>query len=168
MATHRIPIIGHATKPDDTGDCTQQSFAEIATNGVWDFLVWVFGSTTVRHGFYGTFTVPENYVAGAKIVVSWSTDQTTGTVEWDFDYRAVGGDDTESLDQTGTQETVNVGDVAPSAIWERMNVDLSLTDGNFNPGDTVEFYMVRDGTDGGDNLGGVGGVLFTLEFVYTD
>ena len=75
-------------------------------------------------------------------------------MEWDFDYRAVGGDDAESLDQAGTQESVNANDTAPSAIHERMEITIPLTDANFAPGDEVEFELFRDGADAGDLMAG--------------
>ena len=93
----------------------------------------------------------------------WTATATTGDVEWDFDYRAVGGDDAESLDQTGTQESVNVNDTAPSAVNEKMIATLSLTDGNFAIDDLVQYELFRDGSDAGDTMAAaaiVHGVLF--------
>jgi hypothetical protein len=88
-------------------------------------------------------------------------------VEWDCDYRAVGGDDAESLDQAGTQESVNLNDTAPSAAWERMELVIDLTSGNFAAGDTVQYSFWRDGTDGGDTLAATA-YLVTLLFRYND
>lgn len=84
---------------------------------------------------------------------------------WDFDYRAVGGNDTESLDQSGTQESVSVTDTAPGAANRRMEVSVNLTSSNLAAGDTVEFLFVRDGTDAADTMAG-SAMLFGLEFIY--
>ena len=152
MATHRIPIFGFNTVPDSSGDVFLEPYTVKATNDVWGHLVFVFNDTATRIGVSGVFEVPENYVGTANLVIRWTTTATTGDVEFDFDYRAVGGDDLESLDQAGTQESVNQNDTAPSATDERMTATLTLTDGNFAAGDTVEFELFRDGTDAGDTL----------------
>jgi len=168
MATFRLPILGHATSPDTSGNVFFEPFSIKATNDVWGSqLVCVFNDTATRIGSEGRFAVPKNYVGSPAVVVVWSTTAITGDVEWDFDYRAVGGDDSESLDQTGTQETVNVNDTAPSAIWERMEASLSLTAGNFAVDDTVLFELFRDGTDAGDTIAAAV-VLFELFFQYAD
>ena len=152
MATHRIPIFGFNTVPDSSGDVFLEPYTVKATNDVWKHLVLVFNDTSTRIGIHGTFEVPENYVGTANLIIRWTTTVTTGDVEWDFDYRAVGGDDLESLDQTGTQQSANQNDTAPSATDERMTATIALTDGNFAAGDTVEFGLFRDGTDAGDTL----------------
>jgi hypothetical protein len=138
-----------------------------ATNDVWPALVAVFNDTATRIGLHGRFTVPKNYVGSAKLAVIWSSTATTGDVEWDFDYRAVGGDDAESLDQAGTQESVNLNDTAPGAAHRRMECLITLTAGNFAVDDEVEFTLFRDGTDGGDTIAAAV-MLFALLFEYAD
>lgn len=172
MATIRKPILGHATKPDAGGECFQEPYSILATNDVWDHLVWRFGSDntaqpTTRHGIYGLFEVPQDYVDTANIVIVWTATLTSGNVVWDFDYRAVGGNDTESLDQSGTQESVSGTDAAPSAAHERLEVTIALTDGNLAAGDTVEFYLPRDGADASDTMAG-SALLFEAFFEYAD
>lgn len=166
MATHRIPILSGA-KPDDSGNVFYEPYSVKATNDQWDPMVLVFNDTGTRDSVYGTFDVPQNYVSAANLVVVWTTTATTGDVEWDFDYRAVGGNDTESLDQAGTQESVNSNDTAPSATDERMEISIALTDGNFAAGDTVEFLLARDGADAGDTIAAAV-VVFGAYFEYSD
>jgi putative transposon-encoded protein len=167
MATHRIPILGWATVPDTSGNVFFEPYTVKATNDVWERLVVVFNDTANRMGLSGGFTVPKNYVAGAKFVVVWTSTATSGDVEWDVDYRAVGGDDTESLDQTSNQESLNQNDTAPSAIHERMEANLTATSGNFAADDEVTFELYRDGTDGGDTMAAAA-MVFAVLFEYTD
>lgn len=167
MATHRMSILGAATVPDTTGSVWQEPYPILATNDVWKHLVFILADTATRIGIYGQFQVPKNYVGTPKVVFIWTAIATSGDVEFDFDYRAVGGDDTESLDQAGTQETVNANDTAPSAVNERMECSIALTAGNFAVDDTVEFFAVRDGTDGGDTMA-ASCILFDVMFEYTD
>lgn len=166
-ATHRIPIFGFGTVPDTGGDVFFEPYPIKATNDVWDRLVLIFNDTATRDGVHGGFTIPKNYVGSANLIVVWTSTATSGDVEWDFDYRAVGGNDTESLDQAGTQQSVNANDTAPSAAHERMEISISLTDGNFAVDDEVEFTFFRDGTDGGDGLAAAG-IVFAVFFEYSD
>ena len=166
MAIQRISILGFTTVPDGGGNVFFESAAVKATNAVWDRLVAVFNDTASRDGLHGSFDVPQNYVDTANLIVVWTSVATSGNAIWDFDYRAVGGNDSESLDQTGNQESVSVTDAAPSATDERMEVSISLTDGNFAAGDTVLFTLFRDGTDS-DTINGAL-QLVGLFFEYAD
>lgn len=152
MATHRIPIFGFATRPDSSGDVYLEPLDVSGTNDQWDHFVWVLEDSGTKIGIHGSFEVPQNYVGTAVLVVVWTTTATTGDVVFDFDYRAVGGNDLESLDQAGTQEAVTVTDTAPSATLERMEAEMSLTSANLAAGDTVQFLLSRDGASASDTL----------------
>jgi hypothetical protein len=174
MATHGISILGHATIPDASGKVWQEPYSLLATNDVWKHLVFRFdedgannAQISTRVGIYGVFVVPNNYVGTAAIVPMWTSTVTSGNCVFDFDYRAISGDDTESLDQSGTQESVSVTDAAPSAAHERNTPSMSLTSANLAAGDLVEFYFVVDGTDGNDTLAGAR-LLHDLVFSYAD
>jgi len=166
MATHRIPILGFGTTPDTSGDVFLEGYDTKATNDVWDRLVLVFNDTSTRIGCHGGFVVPKDYAGGAKFIVVWTSTATSGDVEYDVDYRSVGGDDAESLDQTSNQESLNQNDTAPSAAHERMECSLTATAGNFVADDEVEFTLFRDGTDGGDTIAAAV-IVFSVLFEYT-
>lgn len=167
MATHRVPIFNSHTVPDTTGDAFFEPYTIKATNDVWGHLILVLNDTSTDIGVFGKFAVPVNYVDTANLVVVWTSTAVVGDVEFDFMYRAVGGNDTESLDQAGNQEDVNSNDTAPSAAHERMELTIALTDGNFAAEDTVEYFFSRDGTDGGDTIAAAV-LVFGLFFEYDD
>lgn len=167
MATHRISILGPGTIPDTSGNVFFEPFDVKATNDVWDRLVCVFNDTATRIGLHGDFAVPKNYVGAPKIIVVWTSTAITGNAVWDFDYRAVGGNDTESLDQAGTQESVTVTDAAPGAALRRLEAEMALTAANLAVDDEVEFTFFRDGTDVAETMAAAG-LLFRLLFEYTD
>jgi len=167
MATLRLPILTWATVPDASGNVFFEKLDVKATNDVWDRMVCIFNDTSTRLGLAGGFTVPKNYVGNAKLVVVWTSTATTGTAVFDFDYRAISGNDTESLDQTGTQETVTGSDVAPGAAMRRLEVLISLTSANLAADDEVEFEFFRDGTDGSETLAAAV-IVFNLLLEYTD
>jgi len=167
VATHRIPILGWQTLPDTSGNVFFEPADVKASNDVWDRLVCVFNDTAARDGLHGAFNVPKNYSSAANLIVVWTSTATSGDVEFDCDLRAVGGNDTESLDQTGNQESVNANDTAPSATDERMEITIALTDANFAADDTVLFTLFRDGTDAGDTIAAAV-QLVDLFFEYSD
>ncbi len=138
------------------------------TNDRYNHLVLVFNDTGTKDGIAGLFDVPQNYVDTANLVIVWTTTATTGDVDADFDYRAIGGNDTESLDPSTDQENATGNDTAPSATDERMELSISLTDGNFAAGDSVSYNFSRDGvTEGG---GGIAAAVrvYGLFFEYND
>lgn len=173
MATHRVSILGNAT-PDTSGKVWQEPYSILATNDNWNFNIWRIdedgnnnAQLSTRAGLYGTFMVPQNYSSSANLVIVWTSSVTSGNAEWDFDYRAISGNDTESLDQATAQESVNSADAAPSAAHERNVLTITLTDGNFAAGDTVEFFLANDGSDAGDTLAGAR-ILVGAYFEYSD
>ena len=167
MATFRLPILGWSTNPDNGGDVFLEPYTIKASNDNWGQLVAIFNDTAARDGLRGAFSVPKNYVGSANLIIVWTAQAISGDVEWDFDYRAVGGNDSESLDQATAQESVNANDTAPSATDERMEISIALTDGNYAVDDTVLFELFRDGTDAGDTISAAV-TLVDLLFEYAD
>lgn len=172
MATHRIPIINWATVPDENGRVYFEPFVVKATNGVWNRMVLVFNQGSARDAVRGGFAVPKNYVGSAKIICVYTSSvlHATNGMRLEFDYRAVGGNDAESLDETDEQEavaTVGVNSSAPSAVNERMEDSITLTASNLAVDDEVEFEFFRDGLDPNDNHSGPL-IVFNLLFEYAD
>ncbi len=169
MATNRLPILGFATKPDVSGDVFFEPASVKGTNDFFDGLVTVFNDSGADDELFGRFQVPQNYVGTAKLVIVWSTTAIVGDVEWGIAYRAVGGNDTESLDQATAQESLLSGnnDTAPGATDRRMEYAITLTAANFAAGDTVQFILSREGLDAGDTLAAAVRV-FELFFEYAD
>ncbi len=167
MATHRIPILTWCMLPDAAGTVFIEPFDVKATNDVWDRPVAVFNDGSTRNGLHGGFAIPKNYVGSPVIVYVWTSTAITGDVVWDCDYRAVGGNDAESLDQTGNQESVTVTDTAPGAALRRLEATSALTAGNFAVDDEVTFTIFRDGTDAADTMAAAA-LLFNLYFQFSD
>lgn len=109
-----LPLLGTATLPDTSGDVFQEPYSVKATNDVWPLAVWVFNDTATRIGLSGSFIMPV-FSGSLSIKPFWTSTATSGNCVWDFEYRAITGDDAESLDQAGTQESVTVTDAAPTA-----------------------------------------------------
>ena len=154
MATHRVSILGTSTIPDTTGRAFFEPYSVKATNDIFRHLVGVLNDPAAAeaHGFYGQFPIAKNYVGTASIIVVWTTTATTGNFRSRFQYRAVGGDDAESLDQATFQETVSVTDAAPSAANERMEASFALTAANLAVDDSVTFLYERLDDTGTDTL----------------
>lgn len=151
-------LLGQATRPDSSGNCVRSNMQLVATNKRWPHEIWKFRNTgSVPVSLFGTFDVPPEYPGSptiARVFLDWSATVTSGDVRWGIDIRAVGGDNVESLDQTGQQENDEVTDTAPGAIWRKMRATLDLTPANFAAGDLVQFELYRDLSDAADTLSG--------------
>ena len=173
MATHRIPILGFSTRPDDTGECFfEPADLNFGANDFARQFVLALGSAlaaapTVKHGVYGAFRVPKNYIGTAKVIIEWSMTVVAGDVVFDFDYNAVGGNDVESLDPAAWQESVTVTDTASGTARRKMTAEVALTSGNLAIDDLVEFFIGRDGADGADTMAGRA-YIFEATFEYVD
>lgn len=169
MATHQIPILTAHTSPDASGGVFFEPYNVKATNDVFRHLVLVFNNSTAVEGVYGAFVVPQNYVGTPVVTVLWTTigSPPSGAIKLDFDYRAIGGNDTESLDQASFQESLTVTTTAPSATDERVESSFTLTGSNLAAGDIVEYFLTRESSNAADTLSAaitVHGVVFQ----YTD
>ena len=173
MATHRIPILGFATRPDDTGEAFfEPEDINFGSNDLARQFVLALGSAlaaqpTVKHGVYGAFRIPKNYAGTAVVVIEWSATLTSGNVVFDFDYRAIGGNDAEGLDQATWQESVTVTDAAPGTARFKLTATAALSGGNFAVDDIVQFFIGRDGVDGADTMAGRA-YMFEATFEYAD
>lgn len=153
MATHRMSMIGWQAKLD-SANIFFEPYSVKATNDQWKHFTLVFKDSSTRDLLYGTVEVPENYVGAPKLKIVWTSTVTTGNVVWDFVYRAVGGSNAESLDQSTAQESLTVTSAAPGAADRRMVSEMALTAANLAAGDTLEFAFGRDGADAADTLAG--------------
>ena len=152
MATHEVSLLGPQTVPDSTGNVYQQPYPILATNDIWGNLVYIFADAGTTNYLYGQLTIPQNYVGTASIVFIWTATATSGAVVWGFDYRDVGGTDTTSLDQATAQESVTVTSNAPSATDRRIRATVNLTSANLTAGDTLEFRISRNPSNGSDTM----------------
>lgn len=141
--------------PDATCTATACSWPQPSAinfvNDLSNSLIFVASSTSAKTGFHGKFHVPEGFNGSvASVQLLWTCPSTTGDKVWDLDYRAIGGDDTESLDQATWQESLTITDACPSAAFERNLITFNLTASNLAADDTVEFYIAIDGADAAD------------------
>jgi len=164
MSTFRIPILGFATKPDDSGEVFFEPAAVKGTNDFFDQLALIFNDTSTKDSIYGVFQVPQNYVGTPKFVVDWSSTATTGNAIFDLDYRAVAIG--ESMDQATAQEALTVTDAAPGTTDLLQEALMAATAGNFAAGDMVPFLLSRDGVSA-DTIAAALSV-YGLYFEYTD
>jgi len=153
MTQWQMSILGKII-PDNTGRCYFDTYDNFASNDVWKHLVIVLQNpaSSANHGFYGTFQVPMNYVANAAVVPIWTTTATTGNISYHFTYRNVTGNNTTSLDQTGSVQSVNATVSAPGAANRRMTNDIPVTNTNFSNGATIEFLFERRDNTANDTL----------------
>jgi len=152
--------MGFATRPDDTGECWfEPADLVFGANDLARQFLLRLGSNnaaapTVKHGVYGSFRVPKNYVGTPMVVIEWVGTLTSGNVVFDFDYTAVGGDGAETFDPAAWQESVTVTDAVAGTARFKSTPTVAITGGNLAVDDIVEFFFGRDGADGADTMAG--------------
>lgn len=168
MATKRVPILGPMSVPDSSGGVYfEPASANFGSNDLYPHLVLVFANSNAREGIRGLFSVPQDYVDTANIVVVWSTTATTGSAVFDFDYAAIGGDASESLDPAADDESATVTDAASGTARQRQEATIAVTDGNLAAGDSVLFELFRESDNVSDDLA-ASAYVFGVFFEYND
>lgn len=173
MATKWVSMMQSGVRPDTSGNIWQEPYSNLASNDNFDVMIWRFGLSnsaqpTTRIGLFGHFIVPPNYFDNPVIIPVWTATGASGNCVWDLDYRAVGGNDAESMDQATNQESLSLTDAAPSVAHRRLYPDtMAATAGNFAAGDSVLWKLFRDGTDAADTMA-LSAILFDLLFQYND
>ncbi len=169
MATHRIPILGSMTRPDDSGEVWFEPFSIEAVNDLYGHLVLVFDDPSGRRACYGSFEVPQDYVGAGKMVVVYTTPTTVGNrFRFELNTNAVGGTDIESLDPLAAANSSAVNASPPSAAFERMETSLTLS--NVAAGESVLFSLFRDGAQVSPNDDDVAdkALVLAVLFEYSD
>ena len=128
MATHRISILNHSVDLDAGGDVFFEPYSIESTNR--NGMILKFNNSGNRDMIRGHFAIPKNFVSAAKLIIVWSSATIANAWQMEFDYRAVGGNDAESLDQATFQRTLGLQTTsgAPSAAHERMEDEIAMTD----------------------------------------
>ena len=166
--TSTVDMMNATFLPDTSGNAWVEPFTVSATNDKFLHAVAVASSTTATSTFYMSTRVPHNY-GGTKaaVVMHFSCPQTSGNVTWVVQYRAIGGDDTESLDQaTFQRDTSYYTKACGSAANERQEVYFELTPGDIVANDTLEVKLSRDGTQASDTAATGGAQIHDISFDY--
>lgn len=160
MATHALPILGWQCRPDDTGEAFfEPADLNFGSNDLARQFILALGSAlaaqpTVKHGVYGAFSVPENYIGTTDplLVIQWASTVTSGDVVFDFDYRAV--DAAESYDPATWQQSLTVTDTASGTARNFNATNITVEGDNLDVGKHVLFFLGRDGAAGADTMAG--------------
>lgn len=126
-----------------------------STTSIWQQTVLTFNDSTALVWYYGRFKVPakyENSTANA-FLIDWTSTTTTGNRLWFADYRAFGGDNSESYDSTSAQQSTSVTDAAPGAAARRLLATIAVSSANFAAGDTVLCRIGINGANASDTHG---------------
>jgi len=155
-ATTTMALFNGFTNPDSTCSSTACSTIQPslvnAPASIYGGMVYIASSTSAKTGFYGIVSVPNNFASStAKINLGWTATSTSNAVVFDFDYRCVSGNNTTSLYQTTWQENKTVTTNNPSTAGYRITSTMDINAGYYcSAGDTMQFYLTRDGADGAD------------------
>lgn len=153
--------------PDTSGSVwIEPAAVNFGANDRYPKNVVVFADTSTRIGVGVTFRVPDDYAgSAASLKVEWSTTATSGTADWEFDYTAVTGDDSETFDPNTDQESAGTTDAASGTARRKQTATITLTAGNFAAGDEVLGTLFRDGSESDTIAANV--YVFNAVFQYT-
>ncbi len=169
MATHRIPITGANTRPDNSGEVFFQPYSLIdpgasGANNI-DPMILTYNDSATKDALHGNFRVPENYQDNAIAQVVWTSSGTTGEVRWEMDYLARSGNEDMGAAPGSGFVVISTKGGTP---YEREESQMTLTAGDFIAGDEVLYRMHRDGTlEGGTGMA-TAAAVFGIYFEYTD
>lgn len=110
-------------------------------------LVFVFKSA-VSGNIAGFTKIPDGYVGTPQVEIVWTSETTTGDVDFAFRHRVTDGSDTELLDISTSPteiENTSIDNTGPSAASEQMITTISLTATDFVAGSMLYWEFERDG-----------------------
>lgn len=166
MSMHKISLLGDAI-PDSGGNAYAAPYSLEAgsapTDPNLDPMVWMFPDSGAKDGVRGAFVVPENYVSGSKLKIYWTSATNSNNVQFDVHYLVAGDGDDIGAAATDDTDTVSVS--APATADQLQIDEMTLTEGDFVPGELVLFSFFRDSaTDShADTV-----VVFEVDFEYSD
>lgn len=167
MATYDLPIITANFIPDSTGRTFIQPYTILAGTNMWGQLTCVLTdpASAQQHGFYGQFTVPQNYISTPVLVTRWTAGATAGNVLNVVNYRVVA----VGSSMTGTtQDTVSATTAAPGSTNLLLETTMSLSGPAFTANAEVEYYISRADLPSGTDTMAASQSVFTLIFRYAD
>lgn len=148
MASHDLPILGSGTVPDNSGDVypspisAELSLASAPGNELC-IVMPAAATISVDTGFYGRFTVPQNYVGTPVLVIRGVLDGAPGALVLAFGVQMSPLADDEAYDTAlGTQSIASASSVsqADEDIYEE-TINLGDT---FAVGDDVNYFFFID------------------------
>lgn len=165
MATLKVPF-GSLLNPDTSGSVFWQPASILDSNDLYPTNeVLIFADTATLLKSSGVFTVPQNFVGTAKIILRYKTTVNTGNVLWTIDYRAIAAG--ESADPTTHQESLaGTATAVPATINLLADIEFTLTSANLAAGDTVLILVNRNGA--GADTAAASLQLIEAYFQYSD
>ncbi len=142
-----------------------QPYSIVDTATILDPLVLTYGDTGTKDGAAGTFIVPQNYVGTAKLHVLWVANAISGNCIWDLSYLTRTDAEDMGAAATDTADTVTTG--TDGTAFNLNTSTMTLTAGDFAPGDVVAFELFRDTANASDTLA-QSSLVFAVIFEYAD
>lgn len=165
MATHRMSILGGEV-PDSTVplDLVSNQITAAAAPSVGNNLAYVLADGGADEGIRGRFTIPKNFVSGAKIVVKGILDGAPSAgddLAFGIRKRAVANNEAAdgTYDAEQTAQNADIGSTGTNHANEDLfEISITLTDGDYAVDDEVFFYAYIDAS----------GTTYTGNFLLTD
>ena len=164
MAKGRVDLLD--ALPDTNGNSYPAPYITLNSGTVRNPEVLVFKSG-VKGTIEGAFGIPDDYSADPEIEVIWTSETTSGDVDFEHDQRTTKDSDAELLDinaSPANRVDTSLNITGPSAASERMVTTFALTATDIAKDRSGSYKFSRDGvTDTkADNVS-----VWELYFKYT-
>lgn len=141
----RHSLLNHSLRFDTAGACYPAALSDVLAGN--DNGVGIAFKETPVGWLRGTFELPESWTAKTvQLCIVWTANATAGSVNWEFRYKVISGNDTTVADialtattdegASGAYISPAGGEAAPSVAKERCTAFIGLT----------ESFLVADGT----------------------
>ncbi len=169
MATKRITLLTGLIVPDEAGGVgIERVDTNFFTTDIYPHLLVRFSDAgEAARYLYGSRSLPADIVSSVEVETVWSSPATSGTLDMDFGYRVVTGDDSESFAITTEEQAINATDVVSGTARRRQILTFtSLTAANFHADATLKWRLSRDSAGGSDIADNI--FIFDVRLKYDD
>lgn len=148
----KFSLLNHTLRFSSDGNCYPATLIDLVAATNDPTLAIGFKDGAVVPTLAGAFEVPESWTAKTlALQIVWTTSSISGTVDWNFRYKAVAGDDAATLDVArtayDTEAFTNQTDAAPTTARNRLEKSITLTAANFAADTTILWELWRDSAD---------------------
>lgn len=169
MATTRVLLVPEDGVAPTTNPATLTkvtSGGAAVTNGpVLTYNVLEFNDTTDQH-YMWNFRIPDDYVSGGTITLTWGHVANTNNVIWKAGAKPCDASSTVVSSASYNNADAAAASPVPGTIGQFKETSITLTMTGASPGDFLALFVGRDADAGGDTAVG-NARLLCVQFSYT-
>lgn len=165
--TKAVPVFSWTAFPSSEA-WFEPAAVTFGSNDFHNPMVAVFSgeTTNVDSTIYFTFRIPDDFVSGAELCVTWATVSTSGDVYWKWNYNS-GSSGSLDLASGSVEQSVHAAATVSGTARNRVRSCQSITDANIAAGDTFQGQLIREASVTVTDTLADKAYVFLPEFGYT-